>query len=173
MYLNSDVRDVLPLVHAPALVTFPDDDPFWSEGGRHLAGHMPDARIVPRPGVDVTTSPAHANELCAMIEEFLTGVRPAEPTDRVLAAVLFTDIVTSTEHAAELGDLAWRELLSHYRTVVREEVRRFRGREINTRDGLTKLIATKAPGDKVRIRWVDSFGSGHIATVELATGPPQ
>jgi class 3 adenylate cyclase len=91
----------------------------------------------------------YASELGATIQEFLTGVRPAVPTDRVLAAVLFTDIVTSTERVAELGDHAWRELLDRYRSVVRNELRRFRGREISTR-GDDFLVTFDGPARAIR-----------------------
>ncbi|HET9728947.1 MAG TPA: adenylate/guanylate cyclase domain-containing protein [Acidimicrobiia bacterium] len=132
-YHDTDLRDVLPLVQAPTLITFPEGLPFLNDAGRYLAEHIPDARVVARPGADIFLSPDRAGGLGATIEEFLTGVRPAVTSDRVLAAVLFTDIVTSTERVAELGDRAWRDLLDRYRAVVRDELRRFHGREINTR----------------------------------------
>src|SRR5439155_4914914 len=95
VYHDSDLREVLPLVHAPTLITFPEALPFLNDAGRYLADHIADARVVSRPGADIFLSADRAGGLGATIEEFLTGVRPAVPTDRVLAAVLFTDIVTS------------------------------------------------------------------------------
>jgi class 3 adenylate cyclase len=149
MYYESDVREVLPLVQAPTLISFPEAAPFLREGGCYLADHIADARVVTRPGADLFVSSDYASELGATIQEFLTGVRPAVPTDRVLAAVLFTDIVTSTERVAELGDHAWRELLDRYRSVVRNELRRFRGREISTR-GDDFLVTFDGPARAIR-----------------------
>jgi class 3 adenylate cyclase len=149
VWTDSDVRKVLPLVQAPTLVTFPEAVPFMNEGGRYLADHIADARVVTIPGADIFLTPDYVGELGAAIQEFLTGVRPAVPTDRVLAAVLFTDIVTSTERVAELGDRAWHSLLNRYRTVVRDELRRFRGREINTR-GDDFLVTFDGPARAIR-----------------------
>ena len=149
VYHDSDLRDVLPLVQAPTLITFPEALPFLNDAGRYLADHIAGARVVTRPGADIFLSPDRARTLAATIEEFITGVRPAVPTDRVLAAVLFTDIVTSTERVAKLGDRAWRHLLDQYRTVIREELRRFHGREINTR-GDDFLVTFDGPARAIR-----------------------
>ena len=133
VYVDSDLREVLPLVHAPTLVAFPEDAQFYRDAGLYLANHIADARVVTFPGADLLLTPANFAEVTATYGEFVTGVRQVVPADRVLAAVLFTDIVTSTERAASLGDRAWRELLNRYRTIVRDELHRFHGREINTR----------------------------------------
>ncbi len=159
--IDSDVRDVLALVQAPTLITFPEAVPFMSDAGRYLADHVADTRVVARPGADMNPSPDSVGELCATIEEFLTGVRPAVPTDRVLAAVLFTDIVTSTERVAELGDRAWRDLLNRYRTVVRDELHRFRGREINTR-GDDFLVTFDGPARAIRCAFAISAAARQL-----------
>ena len=133
-YYDSDVREVLPLVHAPTLIMYPEAVPWRRDGARYLAEHLIDAQVVSVPGADMAPFGAdYAAQLAATTEQLLTGVRSAVPTDRVLAAVLFTDIVGSTERASELGDRAWRELLDRFRAVVRDELARFRGREIDTR----------------------------------------
>lgn len=133
VHIDSDLRDVLALVQAPTLITFPEAVRYASDAGQYLADHIADASVVTYPGVDLYLTPDNVGELGATIEEFLTGVRPQVATDRVLAAVLFTDIANSTERAATLGDRAWRGLLDRYRTAVRAELHHFHGREINTR----------------------------------------
>jgi class 3 adenylate cyclase len=168
VYLDSDVRDVLPLVQVPTLVTFAESVPFMNNAGRYLADHITDAQLFPRPGADNFPTPANIDALGATIEEFLTGVPPAVPTDRVLAAVLFTDIVTSTERAAELGDRAWRDLLDRYRTVVRQELHRFHGREINTR-GDDFLVTFDGPARAIRCAFAISAAASRLE-VEVRSG---
>jgi class 3 adenylate cyclase len=101
--------------------------------GRHLAEHIAGAKLVELPGEDhmpLFSGDAIVDE----IEEFLTGVRPDHEADhdRVLATILFTDIVGSTDRAATLGDRRWREMLEQFYTVIRRELGRFRGREVDT-----------------------------------------
>ena len=116
MAFEIDVREVVPTVHVPALIIHTIGDRIWYvelPGADHLPWFDPDATI-------------------AEIREFLTGSRePAEP-DRVLATVLFTDIVGSTERAAALGDRRWRDLLLSHHASIRAELERFRGREVDT-----------------------------------------
>ena len=168
VFHDSDLRDVLPLVQAPTLITFPEALPFLNDAGRYLADHIADARVVTRPGADIFLTPDRAGWLGATIEEFLTGVRPAVPTDRVLAAVLFTDIVTSTERVAELGDRAWRDLLDRYRIVVRDELRRFRGREINTR-GDDFLVTFDGPARAIGCAFAISTAARQL-DIEVRSG---
>jgi len=97
-----------------------------------MAEHIPGARYVELPGVDHLPWAGDADALVGEIQEFLTGARAATEPDRLLATVLFTDIVGSTERAAVLGDRRWRELLEQHHVVVRRELNRFRGREIDT-----------------------------------------
>jgi len=161
VHVDSDLRDVLPLVQAPTLVTFPEAAPFASDAGRYLADHIADVRVVTQPGVDLYLSPDNVGELGATIEEFLTGVRPVVPSDRVLAAVLFTDIASSTERAATLGDRAWSGLLDRYRTAVRDELHRYRGREINTR-GDDFLATFDGPARAIRCAFAISAAAAHL-----------
>jgi len=149
MAFDIDVRDVAPAIRVPALVIHRVDDQVCHvENARFLARRIPGATYVELPGAD------HApwvggDEIVAEIREFVTGVRePAEP-DRVLATVLFTDIVASTEHARQLGDRLWRDLVSEHHDLIRRELARFRGREIDTAgDGF--LAAFDGPARALR-----------------------
>jgi DNA-binding SARP family transcriptional activator/pimeloyl-ACP methyl ester carboxylesterase len=128
---DSDVRAALPLITAPALVLHAADDlAVPIEMGRWLAQHIPGARFVELPGEhDVVDFERFANH----VEPFLAGLDHVVTADRVLATVLFTDIVGSTEQAAQLGDRRWRELLERFRDLTRQRLRLFRGQELNTR----------------------------------------
>jgi pimeloyl-ACP methyl ester carboxylesterase len=128
-----DVRDLLPLVQAPTLVLHARDEQFMPiEQGRYLAEHIPGARLVELPGADHLPFGDAADLIVDEIQEFLTGIRePAEP-DRVLATILFSDIASSTEQLAALGDRRWREVLSAHDQAVRRQLERFRGTEIKT-----------------------------------------
>jgi class 3 adenylate cyclase len=132
-----DVRHVMPAVTAPALVVHRTGDRMFSvDGGRYLAEHLPNGRFVEHPGSDHLFWTERQDELLDGVEEFLTGARAAADPDRVLATILFTDIVGSTERAAELGDAAWRRVLDGHDGLVRGELARYLGREIkNTGDG--------------------------------------
>jgi class 3 adenylate cyclase len=113
-------------------------DPFTGpEHGRYLAEHIHGARYVELSGVDHLFFAEDVDRLLAEVQEFLTGVREAREPDRVLATIMFVDIVGSTEHATRLGDREWRDLLDRYYAIVRRQLARFRGREIDTAgDGL-------------------------------------
>jgi pimeloyl-ACP methyl ester carboxylesterase len=128
-----DVRDVLPTIRVPTLVLHRtgDHDVNVAEG-RYLASRIPGAKFVELPGADHWISAGDVDAIADEIEEFLTGTRPLPEPDRVLATVLFTDIVRSTERAAELGDRGWREVLEQHHALVRRELARARGREIDT-----------------------------------------
>jgi len=135
MFLDIDVRAVLPLVQAPTLVLHRTGDRVVNvNAGRWLAEHIDGARFVELPGRDHALWAGDVDAVTGEIEEFLTGARSAPPEifDRVLATVLFTDVVASTQRAAELGDKRWRELLERYYAAVRAELTRYRGREIKT-----------------------------------------
>jgi class 3 adenylate cyclase len=132
---DADVRDVLPLVQAPTLVTCGADAENLVAQSSFLAEHIPNTRFVTFPGADNYFG-VETPKLSVIIEEFLTGARPVVLSDRVLATVLFTDIVGSTEHAAELGDRGWKELLDAHDRLVREELARVGGTEVKqTGDG--------------------------------------
>ena len=127
-----DVRQALPLIQVPTLVLHVRDSPFIPiEHGRYLAEHIDGATFVELPGGDVVITP-DSRVIADEVAEFLTGERPMVEIERVLTTVLFTDIVGSTERAASLGDQRWRPLLDAHDRTVREQLRRFRGREIKT-----------------------------------------
>jgi pimeloyl-ACP methyl ester carboxylesterase len=128
-----DLRGVLPTIRVPTLVLHRAGNPHLAvEHGRYLAEHIPGAKYVELAGEDHYFHVGDTDGLLAEIEEFLTGVRPMAEFDRVLATVLFTDIVGSTEHAAVLGDRSWRALLDSHNGIVRRELNRHRGREVQT-----------------------------------------
>jgi class 3 adenylate cyclase len=102
------------------------------EAGREAAALIPGARFVEAPGTDCYDWPGADDPETDLIEEFLTGRKRQRSAERVLATVLFTDIVASTDRAAEIGDRAWRELLERHNVLVRERLEQFRGREIKT-----------------------------------------
>jgi pimeloyl-ACP methyl ester carboxylesterase len=134
MRMNSeiDVSAILPSIHVPTLVIHRKNDVAVSvEGGRELASLIPQARYVELPGQDhIPFVGESAEEIVDAVNEFLTGSRSPVPSDRVLATVLLTDIVGSTEKVAALGDQSWRDLLEHHDKTIREELARFRGREV-------------------------------------------
>jgi pimeloyl-ACP methyl ester carboxylesterase len=133
MFLGIDVRAVLPTIHVPTLVLHRRGDRVVNRrAGEELAAQIPGARYVELPGIDHLPWAGDSEAVLGEIEEFLTGARSVPEPDRVLATVMFTDIVGSTERAAELGDARWRELLSAHQAAVRRELTRFRGREVKT-----------------------------------------
>jgi class 3 adenylate cyclase len=138
MAYDIDARATLPAISAPTLVLHRVGDRTMPVAhGRYLAQHVKGAKYVELPGDDHLFFIGDADALVDEIREFLTGTRDAPEPDRVLATVLFTDIVGSTERAAELGDHRWRELLEAYYELARRQLGRFRGREIDTAgDGL-------------------------------------
>jgi class 3 adenylate cyclase len=133
MLYESDVRHVLPAVRIPTLIICHLGSaripPTLS---RYMAERIPDAKLAELPGTPSLIWAGDQNAVLGDIQEFLTGIRPQTEPDRVLATVLFTDIVDSTSRAAELGDNRWRHLLEAHRALVRAELARFRGREIDT-----------------------------------------
>ncbi len=127
-----DVGPILSSVRTPCLLLHRVGDRACSvEVSRNLVKHLPNARYIELPGDDHAWV-GDTKRLYDETEEFLTGSRPVEPTDRVLATVLFTDIVGSTKRARELGDHAWHELLAQHDQIIRAEIGRFSGREIKT-----------------------------------------
>jgi class 3 adenylate cyclase len=137
MNLDVDICDVLPLIRVPTLVMQRADiERMVTRSGRYLAEHIPGARLVELPGRDFAPQVGDTDRLFAELESFLEEVVEGQPweaePDRVLATVLFTDIVDSTAHAAELGDRAWHELLQRHHETVRSQLGRFRGREMDT-----------------------------------------
>jgi pimeloyl-ACP methyl ester carboxylesterase len=128
-----DLRSVLPAIRVPTLVLHRSGDRDSSvEEGRYVAAQIPGATFVELRGIDHLPWVGDQDAVLDEVEEFLTGVRQGPAPDRVLATVLFTDIVSSTERAVALGDQGWRHLLESYYRVVRHELARFRGREVDT-----------------------------------------
>ena len=144
-----DVRAVLAAIRVPTLVIHRTGDSVVRvHHGRFIAGHVPDARYVELPGDDHVPWLGDTAPLLEEMERFLTGTHQAAQPDRVLATVLFTDIVGSTERAAELGDVRWRELLEAHDELVRAQLVRFGGREVKaTGDGF--LLAFDGPGKAI------------------------
>ena len=133
MNTQIDVRDVLPTIQVPTLVLQRADDRDVNvEEARWIAGQIPGAKYVELPGDEHLIWAGDVDAVVDEVEEFLTGTRPVHATDRVLATVLFTDIVGSTERAAELGDREWAGVLAEHHAIVRRELERFRGREVDT-----------------------------------------
>jgi pimeloyl-ACP methyl ester carboxylesterase len=149
MNSKADVRAVLPSVQCPTLVLHRTGDrDSRVEEGQYIAERIPGARFVELDGVDHVPF-VRPDEILDEVEEFLTGVRPVPATDRVLATVLFTDLVGSTERATELGDEAWSSLLGRHNDAIRTELARYRGEEIDTAgDGF--LAAFDGPARAIR-----------------------
>ncbi|MEB4208762.1 adenylate/guanylate cyclase domain-containing protein [Mycobacterium sp. 94-17] len=128
-----DVRAVLPAVRVPTIVIQHRDDPFiLPANGKYVAEHIPNAKYVELPGRNLYHFVEPWRESFQEIAEFLTGEQAEVADDRVLATVLFTDIVDSTRRAAEMGDRDWHALLDAHDAIVRSQLNRFRGREVNT-----------------------------------------
>ena len=133
MNAEIDIRHILPAIRVPTLLLHSVRDAAINIGAsRYMADRIPGARLVELPGQDHLVWLSDADAILGEIEEFLTGVRSSVEPDRVLATVLFTDIVGATEKAAALGNRRWHDLLDSHHEVVRRELTRFRGREINT-----------------------------------------
>ena len=146
-----DVRHLLPTIRVPTLILHRAGDKLVPvSAGRYLAEHIRGAKYVEIPGTDHMVLDQETQDVIAdEIEEFITGTRRHLEPDRVLATVMFVDIARSTEHAAELGDTRWRELLGNYYAVLRRELSTFRGHEVNTAgDGL--LATFDGPARAIR-----------------------
>jgi pimeloyl-ACP methyl ester carboxylesterase len=179
LLMNSqiDVRHVLSSISVPTLVLHRTGDrDSRIEEGRYIAAHIPGARFVELAGDDHVPF-VNPDQIVDEIEEFLTGVRPAPDPDRVLATVVFTDVVKSTETAAELGDRRWGFLLESHQRVVRDALNRFRGREIATAgdgflatfDGPARAVRfALAAAEGNRALGLDMRAGVHTGEIELA-----
>lgn len=149
-HVQDDVRNVLPAISVPTLVVQREADSYREVGhGRYLASHIPGAKYVEVPGSDHLPYVGDQDAIVDEIEEFLTGVRPGADPQRVLATVLFTDIVGSTDMVADLGDREWRNVLDAHRVVIEHALERYRGRLIKTTgDGL--LATFDGPARAIR-----------------------
>jgi class 3 adenylate cyclase len=147
-----DVREVVPLVAAPALVVQNRDDMLVRAGhGRYLAEHIPNARLLERASADHWPLPDP--DLLGAIEEFVTGSRSAdEDADRVLATVLFVDVAGSTERVSELGDRRWKALLERFEETVQQVLDAHRG-ELKNRAGDGVLATFDGPARAIRCAW--------------------
>jgi class 3 adenylate cyclase/pimeloyl-ACP methyl ester carboxylesterase len=166
--LRADVRQALPLIQAPTMVFNVKENPITPiELGRYVADHINGATFVEVPGGDMTLTPANywvIDEIAA----FLTGERLVVEADRILTTVLFTDIVGSTQQVASLGDQAWKRVLDAHDRLVRDELRHYRGREVNTTgDG----FVANFDGPARAIRCAQSIiGKAQSLGIELRTG---
>jgi class 3 adenylate cyclase len=167
MISETDLRCVLPTIRVPTLVMHRTNDEYIPiEFGREVASLIPGARFVERSGRDTYSwiDPESLDD----VEEFITGGRTADEADRVLATVMFTDIVGSTEHASRLGDGRWRQLLGEHNDVVRSALVRWRGTEVKTiGDGF--LATFDGPARAVRCAH-DIVTSASILGLEVRTG---
>ena len=142
MTLEIDVRHILSAIRVPTLVLHRTGDRRIQVGGsRYMAQHIAEARLVEFPGVDHLVWVGDSDAILDEVEEFLTGSRHSAEPSRVLATVLFTDMVESTNRAVQLGDTRWRTLISDHDRLLRSELNRFRGREIDRRgDGFLAIF---------------------------------
>jgi class 3 adenylate cyclase len=128
-----DTRPILPSIQVPTFVMNRTGDPCANvEAARDMASRIPGAKFKEYPGNSHSMMLDDMETVLSDIQEFITGERPIDSSDRILATVLFLDIASSTERAAELGDTPWRNLLNSYYAIVRKELARFRGKETNT-----------------------------------------
>jgi class 3 adenylate cyclase len=177
MNAQIDVRAILPTIRVPTLVLQRRDDAYRDRGhARYLADHIPGAKLVELAGVDHLPYLGDSEAILDEVQEFLTGVRPPPEHDRVLATVLFTDIAGSTEHASALGDRAWHEVLERHHALVRRELSRFRGREIETAgdgflatfDGPARAVrCASAIGEAVPAIGIEVRAGVHTGEIEL------
>ena len=145
-----DIRSVLPVIRVPTLILHnARERTVPVESARYLAEHIPGAKYVELDGIDHLPWVGNMDAVVDEIEEFVTGVRHVAEPDRLLATILFTDIVDATRRAAEIGDRRWRDLIQSHHAAVRAELGRFRGREIDTAgDGF--LASFDGPARAVR-----------------------
>lgn len=165
MISDTDVRRVLPSITVPTLVVHRTGDQGTRvEGGRYLAEHIPGASIVEVPGKDHFPWVGDTEAILEEVEQFVTGTRSAAQPERILATVLFLDIVDSTRHLAEWGDRRWRELLGQFYSILRENLEQSRGREIDTTgDGLFAAFDGPARAIRCACRASKAIGSLGIA----------
>jgi class 3 adenylate cyclase len=178
---NNDLRAILPAIRVPTLVIHRAGDIHIRPAhGRYLAEHIPGARFVEVPGADF--SPFFAGDTDVIldeVEEFLTGSRAAPEADRVLATLLFTDLVDSTRRTAELGDRRWGQLLETHNDIIRQLFGKFRGREVRTTgdgfvatfDGPARaVLCAQAIATQVRALGLESRAGLHTGEVEMRGG---
>jgi class 3 adenylate cyclase/pimeloyl-ACP methyl ester carboxylesterase len=175
-----DIRAILPAIRVPALVIHRSGDRFAPvDHGRYLAQHIPGARYVELEGLDHPHFIGDSDAVIDEVESFLTGHRAEGPAERVLATVLFTDIAGSTEHAARLGDRRWRDLIEAHHRLIRRELDRFHGREVNTAgdgflatfDGPARAVrCAQAICEGVRRLGLEVRAGVHTGEIEVGLG---
>ena len=174
---RADLRDTVPRIAVPTLILHRKDAAMIPvEHGRYLAEHIPGSRYVELPGSDTLHWTGDAAPILDEIEEFVTGARGGSDAERVLTTIVFTDIVGSTLRAAELGDLRWHDLLDNHDRTVRDQLRRFGGREVNTAgDGFVATFISpsvaidcaEAIVEAVRALGIDVRAGVHAGEVEV------
>ena len=179
MNSEADVRHVLPAVQCPTLVIHRSGDrDSRPEEGRYIAARIPGGRFVELHGDDHMPA-LSPDDIVDEIEEFLTGVRPAATSDRILATILFTDLVGSTERVEALGDAAWASLLGAHHETVRRQLVRFSGEEVDTAgDGFLAVFDGPARAircaleirDALRVLGLDVRAGVHTGEVERPAG---
>jgi len=177
MFLDIDVRPVLPTISAPTLVLHRRGDRAVNyQASKWMAEQIPGAKYVELAGIDHAMFAGDIDAVVDEIEELLTGVRRTTEVDRVLATVMFTDIVDSTKRASAMGDRAWRALLDAQNDVLRRELARYRGREVKmlgdgilaTFDGPARAIrCARAMTEAVRPLDIEVRVGLHTGEVEL------
>jgi class 3 adenylate cyclase len=177
MFVDTDVRDALPLIQVPTVVLHRREDYAVNyRAARWLAEQIEGSRYTEFEGSDHFPWVGDSDAALEAIEEFLTGVKPVPATERVLATVLFTDIVASTRLATEMGDRRWRDLLEQHQTLVRNQLQRFEGREIKTTgdgflavfDGPTRAAeCARAIVDEMPALGIEVRAGLHTGEVEL------
>jgi pimeloyl-ACP methyl ester carboxylesterase len=170
-HMNSqiDVRHVLPAIRVPTLVIHAARDRALSvEHGRYLAAHISGARYVELDSQDHLPWVMDADVICEEVGEFLTGHRPNPEPDRVLATVLFTDMVASTDRASEIGDRRWRDIVEAHNSISLREIERFRGRPVkSTGDGFLATFDGPARAIRCASSLMQVLGS---AGIEIRAG---
>jgi pimeloyl-ACP methyl ester carboxylesterase len=169
MTLAIDVRDILPAIRVPTLILHRSGDRRMDVGGsRYLATKIPNAKYVELEGIDHLPWVGDSDAIADEMSEFLTGTRHSAEPNRLLATVLFTDMVESTTRAVDLGDARWRSLISDHDSLVRGELARFRGREIDRRgDGFLAIF--DGPARAIRCA-LSIVGRVHELGIEVRAG---
>jgi class 3 adenylate cyclase/pimeloyl-ACP methyl ester carboxylesterase len=183
MMMTFDIRDRLAAVDSPVLVLNRTEQSILPlRNARALAAALPNARLVALPGHDTAIFSSDVDAIADEIHEFLTGTRPPPRQDRVLATVLFTDIVGSTDTAARMGDRDWRELLERHNGILRASIHRFGGQEVHTAgDGFLSTFdsprraieCARDVGEAVRAIGMDIRAGVHTGEIELSQGDVQ
>ncbi len=177
MNRDIDVRGILSSLSVPTLILHRTGDRITSiEQGRYLASRIPGAKLVEFPGEDHMPMVGDSDAILNEIQEFLTGSRQVSDLDRVVTTVMFTDIVNSTEKAAQLGDRKWCDLLDNFYALTRRQLDRFRGREIDiagdgmfaTFDGPARAVrCAQTIGENAKSLGIEIRAGVHTGEVEI------